>query len=60
MRLTQMLAVLNGEVKPSRYHLLSHYDPRLDSSWLYASEKTVEPPESEEKIKKAKILLVDS
>ncbi len=30
MRLTQMLAVLNGEVPMHNYHLLSHYDPELD------------------------------
>ena len=29
MRLTQMLAVLNGEVPEHNYHRLSHYDPYL-------------------------------
>ncbi len=30
MRLTQMLAVLNGEVCESRCRNLSHYDPTLE------------------------------
>lgn len=34
MRLTQMLAVLNGEVSFSRYKRLSHYDPMLDQSFM--------------------------
>ncbi len=29
MRLTQMLAVLNGEVPDYKYDRLSHYDPSL-------------------------------
>jgi len=29
MRLTQMLAVLNGEVPKHNYHRLSHYNPDL-------------------------------
>ncbi len=30
MRLTQILAVLSGEVPMHNYHRLSHYDPELD------------------------------
>lgn len=31
MRLTQILAVMNGDVKPSSREPLSHYDPILSS-----------------------------
>lgn len=31
MRLTQMLAVLNGEVPKHNYHRLSHYAPELEA-----------------------------